>query len=46
MVQVAAAVPELRGKALARYEAALGRLKTPEPFDKERALDLLKKMET
>jgi beta-N-acetylhexosaminidase len=45
MVQVAAAVPELSGKALARFEGALGELKTPEPFDEEQALVLLEKVQ-
>lgn len=45
MVQVAAAVPELSGKALERFEAALGNLKPPEPFDEEQALLLLDKVQ-
>jgi beta-N-acetylhexosaminidase len=45
MVQVAAAVPELSGKALARFEAALGRLKAPGPFDEEQALVMLEKVQ-
>jgi beta-N-acetylhexosaminidase len=45
MVRVAAAVPDLSGKALARFEAALGGLKTPEPFDEEQALVMLEKVQ-
>lgn len=39
--QVAEAVPVLEGTALARYEAALARLKEPAPFDEARALGML-----
>ncbi len=45
MVQVAAAVPELGGKSLARFDAALGRLKIPGPFDEEQALVMLEKVQ-
>jgi beta-N-acetylhexosaminidase len=43
MQRVADAVPELEGKALARYDAALARLKQPAPFDEAHALGMLEK---
>ncbi len=45
MVQVAAVMPELNGKALERFETARGCLKTPELFDEVRALGLLEKLQ-
>lgn len=43
MKDVAAAVPELTGKGLERFQRALDRLQAPKPFDEERALALLDK---
>lgn len=45
MVKVAAATPELNGKALRRFEAARGCLGPPAPFDEERALALLDELQ-
>lgn len=43
MQRVADAVPELGGRSLERFEAALERLADPAPFDEERALFLLER---
>lgn len=43
--RVADAVPVLERQALARYEAALARLREPVPFDEKRALDMLEKLQ-
>lgn len=43
MERAAAAVPDLRDRALARFEAALARLGPPQAFDEGRAVQLLEK---
>ncbi len=44
MEEVADHVPDLAGKALARADAALGRLRTPEPFDEAAAVARLRSL--
>jgi len=44
MQAVAAAAPRLAGDALRRAEAALARLRKPEPFDRDEALALLREV--
>ena len=45
MVPVAAAVPDLTGKAMDRFSQALGLLRNPKPFDEERAVGLLERVQ-
>ena len=45
MVDVAASVPDLEGKALQRFDMAHGQIKSPAPYDKELALELLSKLQ-
>ncbi len=44
-MEVADAVPVLKGRALARYQAALARLNEPVPFDEKRAIVMLEKLQ-
>ena len=46
MLDVAASVPDLEGKALQRFDLAYEQIKPPAPYDKELALDLLSRLQT
>lgn len=45
MVDVAACVPDLEGKARERFDTAFALIKPPKPYDREQALALLSKLQ-
>ena len=45
MVDVAACVPDLEGRANERFDAALAQINAPQPYDREQALDLLSRLQ-
>ena len=46
MVDVAACVPNLEGKARERFDTAFAQIKAPQTYDREQALALLSKLQT